>query len=110
VLNNPLTRFADLSNPKTSRLADPAAAGKFSLSPISELGLLVVAPKAMDVTASGQIAYLGGVTWMEIPRDDTGFLQFLGEVLTLLEQPSPPEPGDKCQYCQYREHARLHGM
>jgi hypothetical protein len=41
----------------TYALEHPAA-GKFSLSPISELGLLVVAPHAMDVTASGQIAYL----------------------------------------------------
>jgi hypothetical protein len=64
----------------------------------------------MEVTASGQIAYLGGVTWMEIPRDDAGFMQFLGEVLTLLEQPTPPEPGETCGYCQYREHARQHGM
>jgi hypothetical protein len=36
----------------------PVGAGKFSLNLISELGLLVVAPHAMDVTASGQIAYL----------------------------------------------------
>jgi CRISPR/Cas system-associated exonuclease Cas4 (RecB family) len=93
----------------TYALEHPGA-GKFSLSPISELGLLVVSPNAMDVTVSGQIAYLGGVTWMEIPRDDAGFLQFLGEVLTLLEQPSPPEPGETCAYCQYREHARQHGM
>ena len=86
------------------------APGKFGLYPVSKLGLLVVAPNAMDMTASGQIAYLGGVTWMEIPRDDDGFMQFLGEVLTLLEQPTPPEPAHTCGYCQYREHARQHGM
>ena len=93
----------------TYALEHPAA-GKFSVSPISKLGLLVVAPNAMDVTASGQIAYLGSVTWMEFRRDDTGFMQFLDEVLTLLEQPTPPEPGEDCGYCQYREHARQHGM
>jgi hypothetical protein len=86
------------------------AAGKFSLNPISKLGLLSVAPNAMDVTAAGQIAYLGNVSWMEIPRDDAGFMQFLGEVMAILELPTPPEAGESCGYCQYREHARKHGM
>ena len=90
-------------------LENPAA-GKFSLKPISKLGLFVVSPKAMDVTATGQIAYLGGVTWMEINRDDVNFLQFLDKVVTLLEQTKPPEASDTCLYCRYREHARQHGM
>ena len=83
---------------------------KFALFPISRLGLLVVTPHAMEVNDSGQIAYLGRVTWMEIQRDEAGFLQFLSEVLTFLEQPSPPEASANCGYCQYREHARQHGM
>jgi hypothetical protein len=86
------------------------APNKFSLSPISKLGLFIVAPNAMDVTASGQIAYLGGVTWLEIPRDDASFVQFLSEVLGVLEQPTPPAAGETCPYCQYREHAREHGL
>ncbi len=87
-----------------------SAAGKFALSPISKLGLLAVFPNAMDVNKSGQIAYLGSMTWMEIPRDDDGFMQFLGDVFTLLEQPTPPIAGETCGYCQYREHAREHGL
>jgi CRISPR/Cas system-associated exonuclease Cas4 (RecB family) len=90
-------------------LENPAP-GKFNLSPITRLGLLVVQPKAMDVTASGQIAYLGGVSWLEVRRDDAGFMGFLDEVLCLLEQPEPPEAGEKCGFCAYREHARQHGM
>jgi hypothetical protein len=93
----------------TYALENPAP-GKFSLKPVSKLGLLVVSPKAMDVTATGQIAYLGGVTWMEINRDDGGFLQFLDQVVILLEQPKPPEASETCLYCRYREHARQHGM
>jgi hypothetical protein len=87
-----------------------AALGKFALSPISTLGLLVVAPNAMNLTASGQIAYLGGVTWMEIPRDDSLFSDFLGQVLDVLEQPSAPPASEKCVYCQYREQARQTGL
>lgn len=86
------------------------AAGKLSLAPISKLGLLIVAPQAMDVTPSGQIAYLGGVTWMEIPQDEAAFLGFLGQVIGLLEQPEPPEPAENCLYCQYRATARQSGL
>ena len=80
-----------------------AEVGKFSLTPISRLGLLVVEPNAMDKTQEGRIAYLGDVTWQEVPRDDGTFLQFLGEVLNILEQPTPPAPAEKCPYCQYRQ-------
>ena len=85
-----------------------AAAGKFSLSPVSKLGLLVVTPRKMEMTASGQIAYLGGVTWLEVPFDEVAFLNFLGEVLTLLDRPEPPPAGEKCVYCQYRQQSRQH--
>jgi hypothetical protein len=86
------------------------APNKFTLSPISKLGLFIVAPNTMDVTASGQIAYLGSVTWLEIPRDDESFIQILDEVLCVLEQPTPPIAGESCPYCQYRERAREHGL
>ena len=73
----------------TYALEHPAL-GKFSLSPISRLGLLVVAPDSMNRTEAGKIAYLGGVTWMEIPRNDSQFLEFLGQILAVLEQPVIP--------------------
>jgi len=87
-----------------------AAVGKFSLTPVSRLGLLVVSPEAMMVTASGEIAYLGGVTWIEVPRNDVEFLGFLGDVVGLLEQPDIPPAAADCSYCEYRAHARSHGM
>jgi len=86
------------------------ASGKFSLSPISRLGLLVVAPQAMEVTPAGRIAYLGGVTWIEIPRDEPAFLEFLAHVIGLLEQREPPPPAENCPYCQYRASARESGL
>jgi CRISPR/Cas system-associated exonuclease Cas4 (RecB family) len=30
--------------------------------------------------------------------------------MTLLELPEPPPAGENCTYCQYRYHAREHGM
>jgi hypothetical protein len=82
------------------------AAGKFTLSPITRLGLLVVEPNDMDRVADGRIAYLGAVTWVEIPYNEAGFLEFIEEVLALLEAPEPPPPAEKCGWCQYRESVR----
>ena len=76
---------------------------KFALTPISRLGLLVVEPNAIERTPDGRIAYLGGMTWQEVTFDEAAFLGFLGEVITVLEQPTPPEPSEKCPYCQYRQ-------
>lgn len=80
------------------------------LAPISKLGLLVVEPADMDQTADGRIAYLGKVTWQEIPLNLTGFQAFLGEVLGVLELPAPPPAHEKCSFCQYRELARQSGL
>ena len=104
------------STPKPSHLAfygrqlhayayalEHAAPGKFALGPISRLGLLVVEPNALEMNADGRLAYLGQVTWQEVPSDENSFLAFLSEVLTVLEQPTLPEPGEKCAFCKYRE-------
>lgn len=104
------------STPKPSNLAfygrqlhayayalEHAEAGKFALAPISRLGLLVVEPNDMNVMPDGRVAYLGTMTWQEVPHNETAFLSFLDEIMTVLEQPTPPEPGEKCPFCQYRQ-------
>ena len=48
--------------------------------------------------------------WLEVPYQESVFLSFLAKVLALLELPEPPTAGEKCTYCQYRQHAREHGM
>jgi hypothetical protein len=90
-------------------LENPAP-GKFGLSPITRLGLLVVEPQAVARTPEGQIAYLGTMTWQEIPRDDRAFLAFLDEVLAVLEQPAPPEANEKCGWCRYRTAAQANRL
>lgn len=78
------------------------APGKYSLSPITHLRLLVVEPATMHKMLTGQVAYLGKVTWQEISPDEAAFLAFLDAVLTVLELPDPPPAAANCAWCQYR--------
>ena len=80
--------------------------GQFGLAPVTRLGLFVVEPNAMQAAGDGRLAYLGAVTWIEVPRNEAGFLEFLGGVMDLLDAPEPPPPGEACTYCQYRQEAR----
>jgi PD-(D/E)XK nuclease superfamily len=86
------------------------AAGKLHLSPITRLGLYVEAPHATLTATTGEISFHFRSTWLEVPYDISGFMGFIDKVLTLLELPDPPAAGGKCGYCQYRQHAREHGM
>ncbi len=90
-------------------LENPAP-GNLSLSPISRLGLLCVEPVQMDRTQSGQVAYLGNVTWLDCPKDNRQFLDFIDQVLTIIEQPSPPPSNPECIWCKYRDTARSNGL
>ncbi len=80
------------------------------LAPISRLGLLCVEPVDMNRVAADRLAYLGEVTWLEIPKDQAGFLGFIERVVSVLEDPLPPPPAESCAYCQYRDQARLRGL
>lgn len=85
---------------------EQAAPGNLALSPITRLGLVCVEPDELVRDASGRISYAGNVEWKEMNRDDAAFEGFLGEVVGLLEQPKPPVPGRRCDFCRYREAAR----
>jgi hypothetical protein len=86
------------------------APDKLRLSPISRLGLLVEAPHATLNATIEEINFHFTSTWLEVPYQEYGFLSFIDQVLALLELPEPPLAGEKCTYCQYRQHAREHGM
>jgi len=60
----------------------------------------------MDLTSEGQVAYLGDVTWQEVPKDEGSFLDFLDNVMTVLEGDEPPPPGSNCGFCKYRSNTR----
>lgn len=82
------------------------APGARGLQSIRRLGLFTVEPVLLEQTPEGKIAYLGEVTWAEIPKDEPGFLAFLEQVMTVLENPQPPQKDPDCKFCQYREDAR----
>jgi hypothetical protein len=83
--------------------------GKFALSPVSKMGLLCVEPIAMRRTQQGKLAYEGEVTWLECPKDEGGFLDFIDNILNLLDAPNPPPANPKCSFCNYRDNARRTG-
>jgi hypothetical protein len=83
--------------------------GKFSLTPVSKMGLLCVEPVAMSRTEEGRLAYEGDVNWLECPKDDRTFLDFIDSILEVLDSPEPPAANPNCGFCSYRESARLTG-
>jgi hypothetical protein len=82
----------------------------FSLSPISRMGLLCVEPFTMSRTNAGNLAYEGNVTWLECPKEDDRFLEFIDAVLGILDSDSPPPANENCSFCEYRESARTTGF
>ncbi len=86
------------------------APGALSLKPITRLGLLCFEPRHMHQDEQGQLLYSGNTAWQEIALDEGGFFNLLKEMVTILEQPEPPEAGEKCEFCQYREKARLNQL
>jgi hypothetical protein len=63
----------------------------------------------MNRTEQGNLAYEGQVTWLECPKDDKTFLEFIDGVLEVLDAPAPPAAHPKCSFCNYRENARQTG-
>jgi PD-(D/E)XK nuclease superfamily len=86
------------------------APGRLAFSPISRLGLYVEAPHATLAATTSEISFHFRSTWLEVPYNEAGFLEFLGQVLSLLELSDPPPASESCNYCKYRQHAREHGM
>ena len=86
-------------------LENPAP-GKLSFLPIERLGLLCFDPSRMLEDPLATLNLSGPATWVECPLDKDGFMKFMDEVLTLLEQPEPPEANPECPFCVYRASAR----
>lgn len=77
------------------------APGKLSLSPVTKLGLLYFYPDSVSQQNIERLAYEAEITWIEIEKDEQGFLKFIDEVLDVLELPESPEHSPKCQWCNY---------
>ncbi len=82
-------------------LENPAP-GAHSLGPVSRLGLLYFTPDVCRYVGNGRQEMSGPMTWIEIPKDDRAFRNFLKEVILLLDGPLPDPERQNCDWCQYR--------
>lgn len=78
-----------------------AAPGALALSPITKMGLLYFYPSSINQDSIERLYYASEVTWIEIEKDQRGFLDFIDKVLYVLEAPRPPEHSPTCQWCSY---------
>lgn len=82
---------------------------KLALSPVTKLGLLVYEPQLFTNNGEGSASMPGSLTWVDIPYDKEAFIEFLQDVLSVLESPKAPESAPSCQWCQYRQNSRIAG-
>jgi hypothetical protein len=83
-------------------LENPAT-GALNLAPITRLGLFIITPHRYELVNNNEAAFITQTTWMDVPRDDKGFMDFLGGVMAVLDAPQAPQPADGCALCGYRE-------
>jgi len=83
------------------------APNALGLSPVSRLGLFVVTPARFEPAANNEMVFVNKTTWMDVPRDDDAFLALLGEVVALLDAPTPPESSEDCETCNYRKRMQV---
>jgi len=77
------------------------ASGRLSLSPITKLGLLYFYPDNINQQSIERLNYGAEIVWVEMEKDEQGFLKFIDKVLDTLELPEPPEHSTNCQWCSY---------
>lgn len=87
-----------------------STSGGFSCRPVKTLGLIIYEPREFSCRSAGDAFLTGELKWLEIPHDEKKFLEFIREVLTLLDKPTPPDPSPSCEWCKYREKARVTGL
>jgi CRISPR/Cas system-associated exonuclease Cas4 (RecB family) len=77
------------------------APGKLALSPVTKLGLLYFYPDNIDQQSIDRLNYGAEIVWVEVEKDEEGFIRFLDEVMGVLELPEAPEHSSKCRWCEY---------
>ena len=92
-----------------ARALEHPAPGRFSVGPISKLGLLVFDPSTYRQGNTGLVGFAGTITWIEVPRDDSAYEAFLSDVMDVLAGPEPPPAHPECEWCRYRDASRTTG-
>ncbi len=77
------------------------APGKLALSPVTKLGLLYFYPDNINQQSIDRLNYGAEIVWIEVEKDEEGFLRFIDGVLHMLELPEAPEGFPNCQWCGY---------
>ncbi len=77
------------------------APGKLSLYPVTKLGLLYFYPDNINQQSVDRLNYGAEIVWIEIEKDEQGFLSFIDGVMDVLELPEAPEHSPKCPWCNY---------
>jgi len=102
--SNPSSKSAALYSRQLHAYAyalEHPAPGKLALSPVTKLGLLYFYPESVNQQGLERLSYEADITWIEIEKDEEGFLKFIDEVLDVLELPEAPEHSMNCQWCSY---------
>ena len=86
------------------------APGVVAIGPVTRLGVLAFDPAKLVAEAGGVAALSGGLTWIEVPRDEGRLFGFLAEALSVLERPQPPGGAPLCPWCVYRDVSRRTGL
>lgn len=76
-----------------------------SLSPVTKLGLLYFHPQntLQKENEVEKLLYEADVRWMEINKDQNSFLNFVKEMVKVLELTSLPKPTPDCIWCKYQK-------
>ncbi|MFN2641271.1 MAG: PD-(D/E)XK nuclease family protein [Actinomycetota bacterium] len=80
-------------------LENPAPRAE-GLYPITTYGLHCVTPISMGGNGAG-LSFEMEAIWIPIEKEENKFLEFMDEVLTVLERRTPPDAGEECLYCRY---------
>ena len=77
--------------------------GALALYPVTKLGLLYFYPSSIDQQGIERLSYEADITWVEIKKDEQSFLNFIDELLDVLESPAAPEHSPDCRWCKYTQ-------
>ncbi len=84
----------------TLALENPAP-DALKLSPVTKMGLLYFTPDKCEQLAIDRQMLEGSMKWIEIERNDTAFIDFLKEVVNVLDGPMPEPQPEKCDWCSF---------
>lgn len=77
------------------------APGALSLSPVTKMGLLYFYPSEISQTSIERLSYEAEIHWVEVNKNEDSFLEFVKEVLGILDKDELPESSQDCQWCDY---------